>query len=187
MRQKTAAGSLVAVAVLVLLFAGSVAAQCSGGAGPQSGLAAVSCTGVPSWNPTGSYVDGSLVTYNGCLYRANQSFASNPGWCPGCTGVFIYGNGSACPAAGCNYGAQGPCSGGGATPTAVPTATSTAVPTVTPMWSATSSVGHHRQPRAVACAERGFQPLTGAPTDLLAFGFAWAGDVEHAHVVRTRP
>jgi hypothetical protein len=146
-RQKTAVATAAVAVVIFFLFTAPIAAQCSGGAGPQAGLAVVSCTGVPSWNPTGSYVSGTLVTYNGCLYRANQSFASNPGWCPGCAGVFIYGNGSACPAAGCNYGAQGACSAGDATPTAVPTATSTAAsasptPRATARPTATASAGY---------------------------------------------
>jgi len=85
----------------VTAFANSAAAQCSGGTGAQSGLGSVSCTGVPAWSPSASYSAGSQVTYNGCLYQANQAFTSSSGWCPGCAGVYLYGNASACPSAGC--------------------------------------------------------------------------------------
>src|SRR5947208_2736964 len=108
---------LFAVAAAVLMFASFAEAQCNGGAGAQTGLASVSCTGAPAW--TGQAVaSGGTVTYQNCLYKANQAISANSAWCPGCAGVYLYGNGSACPAAGCNYGAQGPCGGSAtATPT----------------------------------------------------------------------
>src|SRR5262245_53181103 len=80
--------------VLALVAAGTSAkAQCSGGAGPQTGLASVSCTNAPAW--TGQAVAaGASVTYNNCLYKANQAVPANSSWCPGCSGVYLYGNGS---------------------------------------------------------------------------------------------
>jgi chitinase len=133
--------TLLALAVVsaALVFSASIAsAQCSGGAGPQSGLAAVSCSGVPAW--TGQAVaSGGQVTYNGCLYRANTNISANSSWCPGCAGIYLYGNGSACPTAGCNYGAQGPCSGGSATPTSTTPPRATATATARPRATATAT------------------------------------------------
>ncbi len=138
---------LFAVAIVGGLGASSAQAQCSGGAGAQSGLSSVSCTGVAAWSGSSSYAAGANVVYNNCLYRANQAISANSAWCPGCSGVYLYGNGSACPAAGCNYGAQGVC-GGGATPTSTATRTATptgsgptATATRTPTATATSGGG----------------------------------------------
>ena len=82
---------------------------CSGGAGAQSGLASVSCAGVPACERIETYASGAQVTHNGCLYQANQAIAPNAAWCPGCAGIFLYGNANSCPTPGCNFGAQGPC------------------------------------------------------------------------------
>jgi hypothetical protein len=120
--------------VVALAAVPRVAAQCQGGAGAQTGLASVSCTGVAAWSGSSSYTAGAQVTFNGCLYRANQAISANPSWSPGTAGVYLYGNGSVCPAAGCNYGAQGPCGGGSPTATprpAPPGATPTPTPTPT--------------------------------------------------------
>jgi hypothetical protein len=113
---------------LSLVGAPGLFAQCQGGAGAQTGLASVSCTSVPAWSGSASYKAGDQVTFNNCLYKANQAISPNSAWSPGTTGVYLYGNGSVCPTAGCNYGAQGTCGG---SPTATPRPTSTPVPRVT--------------------------------------------------------
>src|SRR5439155_16755067 len=132
---------IVVAAMAAILFSTSFAqAQCQGGAGAQTGLASVSCTGVAAWSSGATYASGAQVVYNNCLYKTNQAFTSNSSWCPGCAGVYLYGNGLACPSAGCNYGAQGPC-GAGATATATTgsTATSTATKTNSPTARATAT------------------------------------------------
>jgi len=119
-----------------VLSAAPAQAQCAGGSGAQTGLGSVSCSGVAAW--TGQAVaSGGQVTYNNCLYKANQAVSANSGWCPGCSGIYLYGNGSACPAAGCNYGAQGTCGSGGSTPTPTPKAPT---PTPTPNSGCTVAI-----------------------------------------------
>src|SRR3954453_7841964 len=126
------AWSIVAVGLaLVFGVSAKTQAQCAGGAGAQTGLSAVSCTGAPAW--TGQAVAaGATVTYNNCLYKANTAISANSAWAPGSTGVYLYGNGSACPTAGCNYGAQGPCGGTSATPTNTTPPRATATSTTPP-------------------------------------------------------
>jgi chitinase len=126
---------LAVVSLAVLSSASFAEAQCAGGAGAQTGLGSVSCTGAPAWSGSSAYTAGQTVTHNGCLYKANQNIPANPGWAPGTSGVYLYGNGSACPAAGCNYGAEGTC--GSATPTTPPRATATS--TTRPRATATAT------------------------------------------------
>src|SRR6185503_12585759 len=73
---------LAAVVSTALLSTSLAQAQCSGGAGQQTGLGSQSCTGIAAW--TGQAVaSGASVTYNNCVYRANQNVPANPSWCPG--------------------------------------------------------------------------------------------------------
>jgi beta-glucanase (GH16 family) len=152
--------TLRSLLLVTLLFAGTALpalAQCAGGAGAQTGLASVSCTGVPAWSGSSSYAAGNQVVHNNCRYTANTAIGANPSWAPGTAGVYLYGNGSACPAAGCNYGADGPC-GGGATPTSTatatprPRATSTSTATATATTRSRATATATSRPRATATA-----------------------------------
>src|SRR5262245_53322765 len=130
-------GDVLVAAAFLLVVATHAHAQCAGGAGSQTGLGAVSCSAATAW--TGQAVPaGTSVTYNNCLYKANQNVPANSAWAPGAPGVYLYGNGSACPTAGCNYGAEGTCGTATATPTARPTATSTATATTRATATATT-------------------------------------------------
>jgi hypothetical protein len=164
---------LVAVCVVTALAAASARAQCAGGAGAQTGLASVSCSGIAAWSGSATYVSGAKVVYNNCLYQTNQAFTSNAAWCPGCSGVYLYGNSLACPAAGCHYGAQGPCSGTSATATATAAtrATATATARSTPRATATAN------PRATATpTSSGAVTTTGTINFHLLLGVSNAQD-----------